>query len=441
MAENVWQTGPNPVIELTSEGRRGEVVIKAGTAGEIRAEGNVTLTGQGEQLSVHTSGSATLHVPANTHLRLDDCQLNVRIEHITGATEVNMAHGDLTTTGCGPLRANEIGGDLRADNVVTSLEWRAVGGDCELTTVVGWARGGAVGGDLVIRDLRSWVDVAGVGGDAKLTDVGGVTMKTVGGDCVIEGAHGAVSVNSVGGDLHARSAQGLTVQNVGGDCHLDGEIGEMSVRGVGGDLRAEGAWIARPVALSVGGDVTVGLLLADGGQYTINAGGDIVCNLSPQASATVTAMSGEGVRTYHVGAGKATVTLRAGGDITLRGADGVQVKRDTRDRDSGFKMGAFTVNLPPIPPIPPIPPSRPMGFRNPPGSGIEHRIEHAVESAVSGAVASALDAIGRVTGRAQRANAVISATRAATSSTPATLPRPPHRRARRAQWSARGACE
>jgi len=157
-----------------------------------------------------------------------------------------------------------------------------------------------VGGDLNVEGVAA-LRVSKVGGDAKLQTIAGeTTCEVIGGDATLRDIRGAVRLGVVGGDLEARRISGgAVIAQIGGDAQIDTALGSQTV-------------------------------------YQVAAGGDIALRLRGEVNARFVAQSGGEIRTrlpftvergrrHHLvgalGDGGATVTLNAGGDITISGGD------------------------------------------------------------------------------------------------------------------------
>jgi hypothetical protein len=188
---------------------------------------------------------------------------------------------------------------------------------------------------LIFLPRDSQVECESVGGDLRATNIGGgLLCKSVGGDVGLRSA-GKATFETVGGDFHARKqADDLSVDRVGGDVVVDRISGDVRLRSVGGDLslrRVDGL-----VDSVVGGDVALSFTTL-GERITVNAGGDLSCQLPVDASAVVQATAGgevhfpkgqgeearlEGLVQYTFGGGEVEITLNAGGDIWVGSMEG-----------------------------------------------------------------------------------------------------------------------
>jgi len=184
------------------------------------------------------------------------------------------------------------------------------------------------------RDAR--VEGESVGSDLRATNInGGLLIKSVGGDVGLRGV-GKATFETIGGDLHARKqTDDLNVDRLGGDGVVDRISGDVRLRSVGGDLslrRVDGL-----VEAVVGGDAALSFTTL-GDKITVNAGGDLSCQLPADASAQVHATAGgdvqyqkgigeeissEGNVVHKFGKGEIEISLNAGGDIWVGGVEGL----------------------------------------------------------------------------------------------------------------------
>lgn len=191
-------------------------------------------------------------------------------------------------------------------------------GDCVLALPTSLnLRCEAVHGHAQIEDLTGAVTGDAVDGHLRLRNVGPVRLAAVRGNLDAEGVSGDLIVDSVGGGLRAAGMRGRIAASIGGD---------LSVRDLDGSVQAE-----------AGGDARLDFVAIGVAQNTVSAGGDIVCRMPAEASATVSLQCGgrvyvqgpialqpqaAGAAHFVLGEGEATVELRAGGDIRVRARTG-----------------------------------------------------------------------------------------------------------------------
>lgn len=340
------------------------------------AEGNLTIVGGAEQVTVHArrwssqedaieyeDGVRFTRLPSGAELRVPDGVTvivrevggDLRCERLDGELRVSRAQGDVRIEDVAVARLNWIAGDLVVDHV-GDLAGEDIGGDAWLANVQQATTLGRVGGDLEARRGAGVTVTEIVGGDVEIERCEFLTVgASIGGDVEIRRAPGSIKISHVGGDLDANDVRDVEVGSVGGDLELSGVAGQVNcgsvggdvevtntfglvtLGGIGGDLTVERA----PGGLVVsrtGGDATIDTLLRPEAKYMVNAGSDITLRVRGEVNARFVAQSfgGEihtrlpltvekGRRRNLVGAlgnGSATVTLQSGGDITIVAADG-----------------------------------------------------------------------------------------------------------------------
>jgi hypothetical protein len=188
---------------------------------------------------------------------------------------------------------------------------------------------------LIFLPRGAQIECESIGGDLRATNItGGLLIKSVGGDVGLRSS-GKASFETIGGDLHARKqTDDLSVDRIGGDVVIDRISGDVRLRSVGGDLslrRVDGL-----VESVVGGDAALSFTTL-GEKITVNAGGDLSCQLPSDASANVKATAGgevnvskgsreesrDGEIVVHIfGDGEVEISLNAGGDIWVGSMDG-----------------------------------------------------------------------------------------------------------------------
>lgn len=191
----------------------------------------------------------------------------------------------------------------------------------------------------VFAPLNAKVKIQEARGDVKVKSVGGpLELETVSG-CLTLRQTGAVSVKQTGCDVNAKRLNGaLKLGAVAGSVTARGVAGDFEAETVSGDLflsQGEGNVSAR-----ASGDCDLRLSLTPGHSYTLKAGGDVrlralagtAARIEMQAGGEVWANvpgaqveGGSNRKVATVGQGEAaaaplaSVTVQAGGDVTLSG--------------------------------------------------------------------------------------------------------------------------
>ncbi len=162
-----------------------------------------------------------------------------------------------------------------------------------------------------------------------------IYVASVGGDLAVKHFNRPVNIGHVGGDLDLEDVGGVEVRGVGGDCKLEDVAGPVDIQAVGGDLQAEGVTFAGR-STSVGGDVSLRLAL-EGGDFALNAGGDVSLALPADADAVVHITDSRGVRRVRFGDGGVAVRVRAGGEVSVS-SDGEGSEETAAAPDPGDVM-------------------------------------------------------------------------------------------------------
>lgn len=170
-----------------------------------------------------------------------------------------------------------------------------------------------VSGDLSVSRLANRVIVGKIGGDLTLEQLGGASIETVGGDTRFKKITGTLEIARVGGDLDGEGVIALSSRAVGGDASLIDISGSID--------------------LSAGGDVDISSSMENLPTMTIRAGGDVTLYVGDRVNAQLEMLSGgenirvhacgqegdweEGVVSLPLGEGGATIRMEAGDSITV----------------------------------------------------------------------------------------------------------------------------
>lgn len=206
-------------------------------------------------------------------------------------------------------------GDAAQEESVIKIRTR---GDCRISM----PRGGALlieraGDDARIEQIAGSIQVRGVGSDLRLREVGDTIIDAVGDSLDARGVTGSLVARSVGGSAFAQNVSGnVAINAVGGGIELREVAGRFIGESVGGTLRLNDTELGS--SLSIGGSGEFRLNPAPSESLKVNAGGSINCQLADSANARITVTDGRGVREMVLGAGAASVTLSAGGSVSIR---------------------------------------------------------------------------------------------------------------------------
>ncbi len=211
-----------------------------------------------------------------------------------------------------------------------SLQFLNIGGDASLRGLMGGCEIKEVGGDISIRDTGA-ISIDSVHGDMSIGNVkGDVYVKSIHGDASIRDVNGNVTLDMLTDDLSLRAVKGnLRVRNLNGDASIHGVDGHIMLDSVSDDLALRGA--RGNIKVSVGEDVVVYLEPKADGEYTIDAGKDILMVLPKNANVTLE-MRGDEIyldwpgienddsateRVVTLGDGNAKIKLNAGGEVRI----------------------------------------------------------------------------------------------------------------------------
>ncbi|MBN1285984.1 MAG: hypothetical protein JXB47_11345 [Anaerolineae bacterium] len=196
---------------------------------------------------------------------------------------------------------------------------------------------------------RASLKVGPVAGDVRVTDIEGeILLNNVSGDLILRDV-GPATLANISADLRARRISGdLTVDHVGSDATVREVAGDVSIKNVGADLfvgNVQGSCVVE----RVGSDLVLSMPFHPDHTYDFTVGADVVCRVVPDSNvrfllppdstvniktkdAELTRDEAHKVVTF--GAGTATVTIEAGGEIRFaHGAEedegeGLQFKFD-----------------------------------------------------------------------------------------------------------------
>jgi DUF4097 and DUF4098 domain-containing protein YvlB len=209
---------------------------------------------------------------------------------------------------------------------------------------------GEASDDLLLRDLDGAVRVGAARGDVSVrSGQASVSLEEVHGDLAVEHLNGPLSVSVAHGDVHLSQVGAVNLGRVHGDFNARAVAGDLRIGAANGEVRVRD--VAGPLTLEEGqgsfnghdlaggmdvhslqGDLSLKTALTPGLAYIARANGDIAARFPEGTSAQLTleaegqlSVKGlevdereDGRATAHVGQGEAQVTLRAGGDMSVR---------------------------------------------------------------------------------------------------------------------------
>lgn len=358
------ETGRAPrVIVRAQEAMR----IEAHDMGELRVDGNASVRTRGGRYEIEAQSRCTVLIPHDSNLTVEFAARSIEIVGVMGEVRVENVErrGDLTLRNIGPVQiehanrnvfAHAVHGDFEAEDIGGNLELRGltgagrfenIGGNATATDADGHLQFEDVGGDLTVERARGDISVEDVGGNLTLTGPSQlIEIEDVGGNATLQGVNCPVRIGDVGGSLVVHGATELSVSDVGGNCSVSGVLRAAELD-IGGNFDGRETVLAGGAEIGVGGNAWLTIDPREGEEYSVDAGGNIWCQLSDGAQADVTIVDYSGRRKFTLGDGGADVRLETGGKAELSGAANVDVRREAFD--NGRKMGKFKVKLPNIP--------------------------------------------------------------------------------------------
>ncbi|HUG34701.1 MAG TPA: DUF4097 family beta strand repeat-containing protein [Anaerolineales bacterium] len=211
-----------------------------------------------------------------------------------------------------------------------SLMFKMIGGDASIRGVMGGCEIKEAGGDISVRDVGP-LSIGSIHGDLSLSSVkGNVFVNSIHGDASMRDVDGDVTIETLSEDLSLRGVKGnLRVKNLGGDASIHGVDGNVMLDSVSDDLALRG--VRGNIKVNVGEDVVVYLEPKADGEYTIDAGKDILIVLPKTANASLDIRGDEITmdwpgfendesateRIVTLGEGGAKITLNAGGEVRI----------------------------------------------------------------------------------------------------------------------------
>jgi hypothetical protein len=217
-----------------------------------------------------------------------------------------------------PVRVGEVSGDLLLRDLDGALSVESVHGDCSLRAGLATVSLGEVHGDLAVEELEGPLSVGQAHADVLLTRIAEASLGQVHGDLHARTVDGDLKLGTVGGDVRARQVSGaLTLEEGQGSLRAQDVEGGMVVHALRGDLSLRGTLAAgMTYQAQASGDVTARFPADASARFTLEAGGEVSASLPQVESEEAGRVVGQ------AGAGEAQVTLRAGGDLSLRLAGG-----------------------------------------------------------------------------------------------------------------------
>lgn len=305
MAQVLTLTRDDPVIYLKAYGgvqingtERTEVVC------EIDAPQLATLVEEDGHVHVTVNAGCRLQVPRNASISVERSMGSVKVETISGKISVEKVMGNLVLIDVAEASVGKVGGNFSVHTASGAIMVEKVAGSLTIDDVFSFS-GEKVGGNCILRNVQQ---------DCRI--------EKAGGQCLAQGLKGQVELGKFGGSLKARElALGFDVK-------------------VGGDIELVGCSIERDLGLSAGGNVAIAFpdgqenlalkMRSAGQRIKIRAFGEEIDAKS-------------GLYDYVIGEGDKTVTINAGGTISIADAPkaGEDLIGDLSDRFT-FEESAFS---------------------------------------------------------------------------------------------------
>jgi hypothetical protein len=174
-------------------------------------------------------------------------------------------------------------------------------------------------GDIKVKSVGGPLEIQTVNGCLILRQTGAVSANSASCDVNAKRVGGALKLGAVAGSVSARSVAGdFEVETVNGDLYLGQGGGNVRAR-VGGDCDLRLSFTpGHSYALDAGGDVRLRALARSAARFEMQAGGDIAVSApGAQTEGSANRKVATVGQDEAGGAPLASVTVRAGGDVSL----------------------------------------------------------------------------------------------------------------------------
>ena len=205
MTKERYETGKAPRVTVAE--CAGDLVIKGWQENAVLIKGEHSAEMPGDDVTIRSSGSMTISLPAQSELMLQSVSGDAVIRGVEGSVQIGDVMGDLALKNLHGVKITNVYGDISGRNVDGSLALETVMGDAALRNV-GDLSVGSVHGDLSVHYASNAVLVNEAMGD--------VNLKTISGEVNLEQVHRDVNLNNLGGLL--------TVEQAHGDIRLKGSL-------------------------------------------------------------------------------------------------------------------------------------------------------------------------------------------------------------------------
>ncbi len=255
---------------------------------EVRCDINssqlATLVEEDGQVYVTVNASCTVEVPSNSSLVIEKGMGSVKIKNIHNKIDIEKVLGNL---------------------VLNDIEKAEIG---------------KVGGNLSVRKAPIQVQAEKVAGNLTVEEVASFKCEKVGGNCRIKSVTEALDIEKIGGKFLGQEITGLAgISKIGGsltvnNVQLSGDIN------VGGNIKLKNAYFTDHQNLRAGGDIEVILNESQSDTAFILRSGDDKIRIKVKADDIE---HRGGIYDYQMGEGNISVTMAAGGRVSLTDQPGL----------------------------------------------------------------------------------------------------------------------
>lgn len=197
MTKQRYETGKAPVVTVVD--CAGDIVVRTWLENAVVVKGQHHAEVVDEQISIHSTDSIAITLPAQSHLALQAISGDAVVKGVEGSVRIGQIMGDLGLKNLHNVKLDTVYGDLSLRNIEGSLSIESVMGDMAARNVGGLALG-VVHGDLSAHYVGETVVVAEAMGD--------VNLQTINGEVTLQRVHRDVNLNNLGGKLLVHHADG-----------------------------------------------------------------------------------------------------------------------------------------------------------------------------------------------------------------------------------------
>ncbi|MDW7755020.1 MAG: hypothetical protein SCH68_07610 [Brevefilum sp.] len=243
-----------------------------------------TLVEEDGQVYVTVNASCTVEVPSDSSLVIEKGMGSVKIKNIHNQIRIEKVLGNL---------------------VLNDIDQAEIG---------------KVGGNLSVRKAPIQVHAEKVAGNLTVEDVASFRCEKVGGNCRIKNVAEALVIEKMGGKFLGQEIKGLAgILKIGGsltvnNVQLSGDIN------VGGNIKLENAYFTDHQNLRAGGNIDVVLNEAQSDTAFMLRSGDEKIRIKVKADDIE---HRGGIYDYQMGEGRISVTMAAGGRVSLTDQPGL----------------------------------------------------------------------------------------------------------------------